>query len=347
MGSSGPRLHRPRRSLRAIYSPRRTLQWVYILLPALPLAVSLGTLSLADRSRSLLIEADTEIFQVTVGPGRPLVWDIEDFELLECDSLKGGASGRQTAPVKVQPADRRLVLEEGARVEVTRSGERGTLSVEVSGGPQQAGKDPCQAPAVAFLSSGGFQMEPLRGDLRLALSHVKMPEPRAVVLPLRGHITVGDDVAEGVRFLLLQGSLAVIEVIEPPRFACWYCPPLRYISERRELIRGDRILLHRNSERRPAAALAGEFAVGFARIALGSVMTVSLVTAAEQLYIVSLSGPARAFGPSLWTRVLNEPCISYALALSGLLTGGVAWILAAPWIWRESSRPGGASDASK
>jgi hypothetical protein len=155
---------------------------------------------------------------------------------------------------------------------------------------------------------------------------------------LRGRVTVGDDVATGVRYLMLGGQITVVETVKsflPSRLIS----SQRYVSEKRDLLRGDRVVPHSDPHPRNASD-EGTYTVGFVRIVAGKPMALSIATESDGTDILTLSGAPVEFRSTLWTRFRNEPHLVFALALSAALAGCAKFLRDIPWPCPEPDSEG-------
>jgi hypothetical protein len=263
------------------------------------------------RTARVHIQAETEVLALEVSGGEPLGWPVDGMKLLDRDGLR-----RERSSARVLEAEQRLVLAPGLRVEITRAQKSAELAIRVSPPDLPGAGGGTQGPAatdVAHLRQGGGGAVAV--PLPLVLTWLPAGSP-AVILQLRGRAAVGEDVAPGVRHVLLSGR---IRILEPTWLGRWHedwreAPT--YENSTYELASGDRIV--------PRGVLHG-----FARIAPDEPMTVVLFGAAGAVDVVRYGGAPVELTASFWSRAANEP-------LAGLLFAfGAAIGAVAQFVWQS------------
>lgn len=155
----------------------------------------------------------------------------------------------------------------------------------------------------------------LQRDARLAVSldRTALPDERAlsgsVLLPFRGSLELGADIANHVRYTLLSARIMIVE-----------SQPLsseRFVIREAALDPGDRATwLDVNAK--PA-----EVAGGFAMIGEDAGIGFVAHAAADHLRIDRLGAASYVIRPSVWDRLAKDPVVSTLIILIGVLGGAV------------------------
>ena len=291
--------------------PRRVPAWVWRIRGWLAAIVGLLVLMLivllTPYDRAVQIEAQTEIVSIEIPAGEPIAWDISGFSFAsDCTELNAPALEKFAA------TDRRLVIRGPVNAKLTRAGSKGVLSIELI--PQDV--DCAAAAAMHLANDAGLAERELHGAIYLAWPLVddksaEKPsanlESPARVFRLRGVPSIGEDLYDGVRYLLLSGRVSLIESMRL-NWLGWTGYRSSYVADTRDLLAGDRIL--------PASSVeSGMTMAGFVRIAEGVPMQVSLQGPLDEVSIVGFSKKPVVLSGTIWTQIRGEALLSYLLLL--------------------------------
>ena len=301
------------------------------------------------------IRAETEVFRLDTSAGEPIAWRIAEFKAV-------AINGRG----KVHREDLRdastLELPTGTRVEVTRPGERGALRINLSrvARPDGPASGATACPVAYLRRADGSVLRPLSGQIFLERldrppqrrDAAGAPEEReALILPLRGRPAIGDDVATGVRYVLLSGNIRILE----PRFLQGFVSgskvPTSFQTAGQDLAPGDRVVPRAAGVVQPAArkedgaktearpcdatvdrSIDDEPTIpvlnGFARIADGKPMTVVLQGPAEGVKVIRFGSALMLVRSSIWARASSDPLYISLAALIFVV------LQVADWVWK-------------
>ena len=344
------------RAYRPSYGSNGLLQSRYVKLIILALALAVVLLGFAisvlfhSHPAFVQVQAETEVFRLDTSAGDPIAWPISGFKALRFDE-RGRARQADLREAST------LELPRGTRVEVTRAGERGPLRINLTrvgdARPDGAASGATECPVAHLRKADGSMLQPLRGHAFLQTPEPPpqsrgesgvQPEREALILPLRGRPVIGDDVATGVRHVLLTGHVRILEPRSFHRLLPGFSVPTSFQTAEQELASGDRVVpraVRRNdSGARTSAGScdAGDTAKddesalailsGFARIADGKPMTVILQGPAEGVEVIRFGGAPLVVRSSTWARASSDPLYLVLAAAS------IVFLQLADWLWK-------------
>lgn len=282
-----------------VHFGRRTVRLsrvVRIVVLAVAVAVVVAIL-LWPREQIFTLDGRVEVVSFSVAD--PLVsrWRLGRVDLLE-DPFAGMSSARRL---------------EGTTLEVARGTQVGVLRHGVGGVRIRLAAEAGRS-AGSLIGPAG-EAEAL-GDWALV---VVEPDERPLVLPFRGQLTAGDDVAAEVDSMLLSGRVSIVEEQLSGR--------TRYVAGVRELDPGDRVQFRRESsasEGENAVALVDGFVraepAGFSE----ATNALALVAhgAAGHVEVHRLGSAGYRIRAKRWARFVHDPLVAgftAAVALTALL----------------------------
>ncbi|WP_297528284.1 hypothetical protein [Thiohalobacter sp.] len=253
-------------------------------------------LVLPDRPNIFTVDTATELVAFTVTDPTLSQWELGGARVLT-DPLQPAAEAGVLAPDTV------LDIAPGTRVRLQRHGV-GILRIELEAGEAAGSVGSLDDPA------GGTRS---LGDWALLLVEV---EGRPRLLPFRGRLTVGDDVASGVNSVLLSGTVSVVEEQLFGRS--------RYVAGSGTLDPGDRIQLWgRNAN---TGTLEPVVVNGFVRAEpmegfSEPVNAMQLVAhgQAEYVQVERLGSAGYRIRAQHWARFVNDPVLAALTAIVALL----------------------------
>jgi hypothetical protein len=274
---------------------------------------------IAPRDRTVSIEAQTEILTATIPAGDPLSWDIAETEIAAACTSENSA-----ALTSYAPAERRLVLRGPIRVVLTKAADKGILNLEIIPDTES-----CAGKPVAYLTSpNALSQLPLYGALHVTFAAPagEGPSRPARVFRLRGVPTVGVDIHDSARHLLLAGQASISERLrwDPLAFTGFRSS---YIADTRELVAGDRIVpVSRDSD----GAFSPDEMTGFIRVADDSPMQVSLQGPLDVVRIHRFSDTPIELRGTIWTRIRGDALLSYLIVILSAILFLVQFVWQAP-----------------
>ena len=288
-----------------IYLPRvitsfrnrvRYLRGLWSLLAVVIILLLLALSVLLPRNNIVTVEADTEIVSYKVVNTKLSIFDVEGADL-----YSDPFSSEPT--VHIDQAGSYIRLTENTNVEIRKRENDDVVYITLSTKSLSVGS--------IYLPNGSISLGPwanLSIDLTLA------PLPR--LLPFRGKLTLGEDVAPGIENILLSGSVSIAEQ------QLGLFSRERYLLLESKLEKGDRVLVR--------SATKDEEAVsdGFVRVTYGETLSVVAHTSDGEVHVIRFGSAGYRISPSVWARVINDPSLSWVTALLGILLLSVELILA-------------------
>ena len=137
-----------------------------------------------------------------------------------------------------------------------------------------------------------------------------------IVIPFRGSLSLGEDVAVGVAAILLSGSVSIAEE------QLGVFNQERYLLQRSEFEQGDRIQI------KPRTSEGNVVSDGFLRISGQAAATVVAHSSNCEVHIVRFGSGGYKITPSAWVRLTSDPGLSWLTALLGILLLSIELILA-------------------
>lgn len=249
-----------------------------------------------DRENIFTLDVSTEVAQFSVTEPLLSEWMIGNARLID-DPFSEDSEGRMLGEHAV------LMLNTGTLVTVQRHGVEHTRLLLTTDKQASTGR---------IEDAEGRSTE--LGDWALLLVEAK---GRPLVLPFRGTLTVGDDVAIGVDSILLSGSVSVVEA--------QLLGKTHYTAGVEELDAGDRVQLWRRGKsaaRTHVPAIVDGFvradpAEGFSEPA--DALKLVAHGQADYVQVERLGSAGYRIRAPRWARFLHDPLLAAATAIIALL----------------------------
>lgn len=195
-------------------------------------------------------------------------------------------------------SDATLLVNPGAEVEFNRN-LHGPLQIVVRA------QDEVSAGEIIDASGQRIELGPWSSLRVETMSTDANPGGKAMLIPFRGIVDLGDDVATGVTGVLLEGKVQIAEEE--------LIGNTRYVANITTLDRGDRISLFEHNTREPAIV------EGFVRVGLGEALEMVAHGPAGYVMVQRLGSGGYTITPSIWRRIMEEPLLASLVVLIGIL----------------------------
>lgn len=307
-------MSRKRRLRDLISSGLRSLTWLGALrrgidrriVVALSCSTAVFVILIAFRDFAYTVDARTEIAQIDFVGEALADWELPDAWLIDNPSNEGMPIGPGT-----------LLIEDGARVVVSRSGF-GPVRIELT---RRTRSGAHASPGLLRGADGDERTLPSGAVVIVASGRTGIAAEDAIVLPLQGVVTIGDDVAAGVDAVLLSGAIRIAER--------QLAANRRYIALEQSLDSGDRVALI--CDRQSISCRGGRSVIsGFLRIAFQEEQAgfdAVVHGHADSARVDRLGGGTYEVRPSVLDRVIKDPFLSglgtllaFALAMVEMAT---------------------------
>jgi hypothetical protein len=249
------------------------------------------------------VTAVTEWTEVVAGGANGLDWNVSGFDLQACDR-QGGMVQRSALPEETELRVGKGVIAEFEKREGSAE-TRIALKRQAASGIETG---PCDSATGVLVSGEKHSWRPLFGraiTLTLHPSPSRSGVPR--VLELWGQITVGQTPRVGFDDMLLSGEID-LHARHERGLTAWlsrFIGEQSYVASTVTLRRGDVIVS-------PAASAAGR---GYVRIPPADALQVGYYVNSAGITVQRAGNATVTVKLSLWSRIRNEPALSWGLAI--------------------------------
>jgi hypothetical protein len=293
------------------------------------------------------VNAVTEWAEVVAGGGKGLDWNVSGFDLEACDR-RGGVVQRVTLPDETE-----LLVKKGvtAKFEKREGSPDVRIDLESRSAAHQQGADLCEAPNGVLVSGTNHTWRPLYGaHVILAFHHSIqhggpwVSSPR--VLELWGEVTMGQTPRVGSDAMLLSGDIDLHATQEhglASGLFSHFAGEQTYVANTVTLHRGDVIVPPPPVKRRGDDRREIPEARGYVRIPATDGLQVAYYVSTDRITVQRAGNATVTLKLSLWSRVRNEPELSWGLTvlLMLLTTSEFGPAFANAWhliMWRRQKK---------